>query len=66
MPAAAEAANRVTRYGCTLSFTINGDTANTASRLQGLTRTLHTSLVVADALIRAIRAATLSRRYSAT
>jgi len=41
----------------TLSFTVIGDTVNTASRLQGLTRTLETSLVVGDALINAIRAA---------
>jgi adenylate cyclase len=37
----------------TLSFTVIGDTVNTASRLQGLTRTLETPLVAADALIRA-------------
>jgi adenylate cyclase len=34
-----------------LSFTVIGDTVNTAHRLQGLTRTLQTPLVVADALI---------------
>src|SRR5665213_1557519 len=39
-----------------LSFTVIGDTVNTASRLQGLTRTLQTPLVVADAAIRAIDA----------
>src|SRR5579862_4741 len=40
-----------------MSFTVIGDTVNTASRLQGLTRTLHTPLVVADAVVRAIEAA---------
>jgi adenylate cyclase len=34
-----------------LSFTVIGDTVNTASRLQGLTRTLETPLVAADAVI---------------
>src|SRR5262249_33902688 len=34
-----------------LSITVIGDTVNTAHRLQGLTRTLQTPLVVADALI---------------
>jgi adenylate cyclase len=34
-----------------LSFTVIGDTVNTAHRLQGLTRTLQTPLVVADAVI---------------
>src|SRR5262249_55363149 len=34
-----------------LSFTVIGDTVNTAHRLQGLTRTLQTPVVVADALI---------------
>jgi adenylate cyclase len=34
-----------------LSFTVIGDTVNTASRLQGLTRQLQTPLVVADAVI---------------
>jgi adenylate cyclase len=38
----------------TLSFTVIGDTVNTASRLQGLTRALDTPLVAADAVIRAI------------
>jgi adenylate cyclase len=34
-----------------------GDTVNTASRLQGLTRSLGTPLVVAEAIIAAIQAA---------
>jgi adenylate cyclase len=40
-----------------MSFTVIGDTVNTASRLQGLTRTLETPLVVGDPLVRAVRAA---------
>src|SRR5437868_12771829 len=40
-----------------LSFTVIGDTVNTASRLQGLTRTLDTPLVVGDAVVEAIAAA---------
>ena len=39
-----------------LSFSVIGDTVNTASRLQGLTRTLGTPLVVGDALVDAARA----------
>jgi adenylate cyclase len=40
--------------GQSLSFTVIGDTVNTASRLQGLTRTLETPLVAAEAVVRAI------------
>jgi adenylate cyclase len=40
-----------------LSFTVIGDTVNTASRLQGLTRGFATPLVAADALVAAIAAA---------
>jgi len=43
-----------------LSFTVIGDTVNTASRLQGLTRTLDTPLVVGGALVEAITAAPLA------
>jgi adenylate cyclase len=40
-----------------LSFTIIGDTVNTASRLQGLTRSLNTPLVAAETIVNAINAA---------
>jgi len=39
-----------------MSFTVIGDTVNTAARLQTLTRTLRTPLVVGDALIAAVKA----------
>jgi adenylate cyclase len=41
-----------------LSFTVIGETVNTASRLQGLTRSLGTPLVVSDALVSAVTAST--------
>jgi len=41
-------------YG--MSFTVIGDTVNTAARLQALTRTLGTPLVVGDALVAAVKA----------
>jgi adenylate cyclase len=40
-----------------MSFTVIGDTVNTASRLQDLTRVLATDLVAGDALVRAAGAA---------
>jgi adenylate cyclase len=39
------------------SFTVIGDTVNTAARLQGLTRSLETPLVVGDPLVRAVKSA---------
>jgi adenylate cyclase len=39
-----------------LSFTVIGDTVNTASRLQALTRSLGTPLVVGDPLVSAVKA----------
>jgi adenylate cyclase len=39
-----------------MSFTVIGDTVNTAARLQTLTRTLGTPLVVSDALVAAVKA----------
>ena len=39
-----------------LSFTVIGDTVNTANRLQGLTRVLGTPLVVGDTLVGAVKA----------
>ena len=40
-----------------LSFTVIGDTVNTAHRLQVLTRTLQTPLVVADFIVSSINGA---------
>ena len=37
-----------------MSFTVIGDTVNTASRLQAMTRELATPLIVSDALVRAV------------
>jgi adenylate cyclase len=39
-----------------MSFTAIGDTVNTAARLQALTRSLKTPLVVGDAVVRAVQA----------
>jgi adenylate cyclase len=39
-----------------MSFTAIGDTVNTAARLQALTRSLKTPLVVGDAVVRAVHA----------
>jgi adenylate cyclase len=39
-----------------MAFTVIGDTVNTASRLQALTRTLETPLVVGEPLVTAVRA----------
>jgi adenylate cyclase len=41
-----------------MSFTVIGDVVNTAARLQGLTRTLETPLVVGGPLVEAVRAGT--------
>jgi adenylate cyclase len=41
--------------GQSLSFTVIGDTVNTASRLQRMTRSLLTPVVAADAIVRAVR-----------
>ena len=38
-----------------MSFTVIGDTVNTAARLQELTRTLETPLVVGDLLVNAVK-----------
>jgi adenylate cyclase len=38
-----------------LAFSVIGDTVNAASRLQGLTRTLETPLVVSDAVVAAVK-----------
>src|SRR6266699_1534717 len=38
-----------------LSFTVIGDTVNTASRMQGLTRSLATPIVVGDPLVEAVK-----------
>jgi adenylate cyclase len=40
-----------------MAFTVIGDTVNTASRFQALTRTLETPLVVGEPLVKALRAA---------
>jgi adenylate cyclase len=40
------------------SFTVIGDTVNTASRLQRLTRSLETPLVVGDPLVDAVNSGT--------
>ncbi len=39
-----------------MSFTVIGDTVNTTARLQALTRTFETSLVVGDSVVKAVQA----------
>lgn len=39
-----------------MSFTVIGDTVNTTARLQALTRTFETSLVVGDPVVKAVQA----------
>jgi adenylate cyclase len=39
-----------------MSFTVIGDTVNTAARLQALTRTLRTPLVISDTLVTVVKA----------
>jgi class 3 adenylate cyclase len=48
-----------------LAFSVIGDTVNTASRLQGLTRTLQTPLVVADAVVGAAKASSDAKALAA-
>jgi adenylate cyclase len=48
--------------GQSLSFTVVGDTVNTASRLQRLTRTMQTPLVAAGAVVEAVDAALVPDR----
>src|SRR5437016_10619206 len=48
------------------SFTVIGDTVNTASRLQRLTRSLETPLVVGDPLVRAVKSGTADGTYALT
>ena len=38
-----------------MSFTVIGDTVNTGARLQALTRTIKTPLVIGDSLVAAVR-----------
>src|SRR5262249_32884184 len=46
------------------SFTLIGDTVNTASRLQRLTRSLATPLVVGDPLVSAVKSAGADAAYA--
>jgi adenylate cyclase len=48
-----------------LAFSVIGDTVNTASRLQGLTRALQTPLVVSDAVVDAVKASDEATAVSA-